>query len=129
MVYPKTRAVLFIRVNRRFVNFSQHAQQAIERQRELGHQVAHRLTATIVREYVDQSGAVLYRNRPALQAMLSSLTSFPVRYVIASDWATLSGNPDQAADLLAAITEAGAELVVGDTTLERDCASEPNEPS
>jgi len=121
-----------VRINRRFVSQQMLADKSIQRQRALGEQVARRLDATIVREYVDLSGAVLLGNRPELQAMLRSLTNFPVQYVIVEEWGVLSGKPDDAAAILSAITDAGAELVVGDGALGRSMAqmtSWPHEPT
>jgi DNA invertase Pin-like site-specific DNA recombinase len=119
MVYPKTRAVLFIRVNRRYANNHVLAGRAIEQQRLLDEQVAKKLQATIVRVYIDQSGAALLGNRPELEAMLRSLRSHPVSYVIAESWDVLSSSSKLSTIILTRITDAGAELVVGDGLLSR----------
>ena len=119
MLYPKTRAVLFMRVNRRFINHRQLVERSIERQRELGLAVARKLQATMVREYIDLSGAALLGNRPELQAMLLSLKHYPVQFVIAEDWSAFGTNPDVTSSVLTAITDAGAELVIGDGALNR----------
>lgn len=117
MLYPKVRATLFIRVNRRFVNHALLAARSISRQRELGEEVAHKLRATIVREYVDVSGASHLNHRPELQAMLASLTKYPVQYVIAEDWSTFGADPNLTTAVLTAVTDTGAELVIGDGAL------------
>ncbi len=119
MIYPKMRAVLFMRVNRRFISHQLLAARAIERQRELGRAVVHKLQATIVREYIDVSGAVRLDNRPELQAMLLSLKHYPVQYVIAEDWPVFGSDPNLTTAVLTAITDAGAELVIGDGALGR----------
>jgi DNA invertase Pin-like site-specific DNA recombinase len=119
MLYPKTRAVLFMRVNRRFVHNQLLATRSVERQRELGQAVARKLQATIVREYIDMSGAVLLANRPELQAMLMSLKHYPAQFVIAEDWSAFGTSPDVTTAVLTAITHAGAELVIGDGALNR----------
>ena len=119
MLYPRTRAVLFMRVNRRFINHQLLATRSVERQRELGRAVARKLQATIVREYIDMSGAVLLANRPELQAMLMSLKHYPAQYVITEDWSAFGTSPDATTAVLAAITDAGAELVIGDGALNR----------
>jgi DNA invertase Pin-like site-specific DNA recombinase len=119
MIYLRTRAVLFIRVNRRYVNNYLLAERAIERQRALGEQVARKLQATIVRVYVDQSGAALPGNRPELQIMLRSLKSHPVSYVVVEDWTVFSSSPKLSTVILMSITDAGAELVVGDGLLSQ----------
>lgn len=129
MLYPKTRALLFMRVNRRFVSHQLLATRAIERQRELGQAVARRLQATIVREYIDLSGATLLGNRPELQAMLISLKHYPVQFVVAEDWSAFGTNPDVSAAVLTAITDAGAELVIGDGALSRPDGADDLEPA
>ncbi len=128
MIYPRFRAVLFIRVNRRFVSHRLLAAKSIERQRELGEYVARQLQASVVREYVDLSGAVRLGRRPELQALLMSLKHYPVQYVIVEDWSTLSNDPDDSAAILSEITETGAELVVGDGKFGEDGPVEDDSP-
>jgi DNA invertase Pin-like site-specific DNA recombinase len=118
-----------MRVNRRFINHRLLTARSIERQRELGLAVACKLQATIVREYIDLSGAVIPGNRPELQAMLLSLKHYPVQFVITEDWSAFGTNPDVTSSVLTAITDAGAELVIGDGALSRPDGTDDYEPA
>jgi DNA invertase Pin-like site-specific DNA recombinase len=107
------RAVLFIRVNRRAVGDEDAADAQVERQRQHGMDVARRLGAVVVREYVDHGGGLDLEHRPPVEAMLDDFAAKrDADYVIADDWARLTRRADDMAVIHRVVEEAGARLVV-----------------
>ena len=115
------RAVLFIRVNRRAVGDENAADAQVERQRQHGMDVARRLGAVVVREYVDHGGTVALEHRPPVEAMLDDLTGRrDVDYVIADDWARLTRRVDDMVVIHRVAEEVGAQLMIGGSEVQAE---------
>lgn len=122
---PDKRAVLFIRVNRRGVGDDETADRHIEMQRNRGQDAARLLGAVVIREYVDNGGAVGIAQRPELRAILDELTELrDADYVIANSWAQLSRVGEDRPVIARTIEDAGAQVIESDGDVQAQASGQ-----
>ncbi|MFL6072787.1 MAG: recombinase family protein [Mycobacteriales bacterium] len=106
------QAVLFVRVNHHGVGDSDAAERLIHEQRISGHELAERVNATVVREYIERGGAVELGQRGTLLTMLGDLILHKdIDYVIAQDISRISRKIEDVFTVRHIIGDNGAWLV------------------
>lgn len=102
-------AVIFLRARQPGVNAGLDLTDV---QRKQCMALAERLTATVIREYVEYGGAVAIDKRPQLKLMLDELSALrDVSYVIATGPERLARRLDDWAAIDLELTASGAKLV------------------
>lgn len=106
------RAVVYIRVNEPAVGDAEVVAQRIERQRVRCEMLANEHGLTIVREYIDRTGALPVYQRSELQRLFNELRSVGARFVITGDLERVSRNARELIAIEKHLIQAGAELLV-----------------
>ena len=88
------RAVLFVDIEQVATDYLHEALVEVSFQRRIGHAVAARLDATIVREYLDTDGTLPAVSRSVLLHLLRDLPNLRPQYLITADPGRLVSNHD-----------------------------------
>jgi DNA invertase Pin-like site-specific DNA recombinase len=105
-------AVAYIRVNEQAIGDSEAIAHRIQRQRVRCAMLADEHGLTVVRPYIERTGALPIHQRPELQRLLRELPALRVSYVVAGDLERVSRSARELVAIEQRLIGAGAELLV-----------------